>query len=74
MAFLAYVTRGLLGGAWKVPGIELAHSERITCQYLRNSTTANTKIYVETDGELVGTLPAEITIVPNALTLLAPSR
>jgi diacylglycerol kinase family enzyme len=26
------------------------------------------------DGELVGTLPAEITVVPNALTLLSPSQ
>jgi diacylglycerol kinase family enzyme len=32
------------------------------------------KIYVEADGELLGTLPAEITVVPNALTLLAPNR
>jgi diacylglycerol kinase family enzyme len=30
------------------------------------------RIYVEADGELVGTLPAEITIVPDALTLLTP--
>jgi diacylglycerol kinase family enzyme len=35
---------------------------------------AKTKIYVEADGELVGTLPLEITTVPDALTLLAPSR
>jgi diacylglycerol kinase family enzyme len=35
---------------------------------------AQRKVYVEADGELVGTLPAEITIVPDALTLLAPSR
>jgi diacylglycerol kinase family enzyme len=35
--------------------------------------SAHAKIYVEADGELVGTLPAEITVVPDALTLLAPS-
>jgi diacylglycerol kinase family enzyme len=36
--------------------------------------TPGAKIYVETDGELVGTLPAEITVVSDALTLLAPAR
>jgi diacylglycerol kinase family enzyme len=32
------------------------------------------KIYVEADGELLGMLPVEISIVPDALTLLAPAR
>jgi diacylglycerol kinase family enzyme len=31
-------------------------------------------IYVEADGELLGTLPAEITVVPDALSLLIPER
>lgn len=80
LAYLLYVTRGLLRRNWKVPGIELAYSGRVSCQYLRGSAstggTSRTqpKVYVETDGELVGTLPAEITMVPDALTLLAPSR
>jgi diacylglycerol kinase (ATP) len=73
LAYLAYVTRGLLRRNWKVPGIELAYSERVSCQYLQDSKATDTKIYVETDGELVGTLPAEITMVPDALTLLAPA-
>jgi diacylglycerol kinase (ATP) len=79
LAYLLYVTRGLLGRDWKVPGIELAYSDRVSCQYLHDSSAsgapkAETKIYVETDGELVGTLPAEITVVPDALTLLAPRK
>jgi len=94
LAYLAYVTRGLLRRNWKVPGIDLAFSSRVSCTYLDPSPAAGkptaetklaetkisetkiseTKIYVETDGELVGTLPAEITVVPNALTLLAPSK
>ena len=73
LAYLAYVTRGLLRRNWKVPGIELAYSGRVSCQYLQDSKATDTKIYVETDGELVGTLPAEITMVPDALTLLAPA-
>jgi len=80
LAYLLYVTRGLLGRTWKVPGIELAYSSQVSCQYLHDSASASgtsraeTKIYVETDGELVGTLPAEITVVPDALTLRAPLR
>jgi diacylglycerol kinase family enzyme len=80
LAYLLYVTRGLLRSSWKVPGIDLAHSGRVSCQYLPASDRtddmriAQPKIYVEADGELVGTLPAEITVVPDALTLLASSR
>jgi YegS/Rv2252/BmrU family lipid kinase len=74
LAYLLYVTRGLLRRSWKVPGIELAYSDRVSCQYLHESAAAGNKIYVETDGELVGTLPVEITVVPDALTLLAPRK
>jgi diacylglycerol kinase (ATP) len=74
MAYLAYVTRGLLRARWTIPGIDLAHSTRVSCQYRPPSTTKDEqrKIYIEADGELLGTLPAEITVVPDALTLLAP--
>jgi YegS/Rv2252/BmrU family lipid kinase len=78
LAYLSYVTRGLLRRSWKVPGIDLAYTGRVSCQYLNPPTSADgtppAKVYVEADGELVGTLPAEITVVPNALTLLSPSR
>ena len=75
LAYLAYVTRGLLRLPWTIPGIDLAHSTRVSCGYLSGSTTQEQrKIYVEADGELLGTLPVEITVVPNALTLLAPPR
>jgi diacylglycerol kinase (ATP) len=80
LAYLQYVARGFLRRKWKVPGVDLAHADRISCTYLeppRSDTRAplsQQKIYLETDGELVGTLPAEITVVPDALTLLAPLR
>jgi diacylglycerol kinase family enzyme len=80
LAYLLYITRGLLRRSWKVPGIDLAYSGRVSCQYLPASTRtgdmriAQPKVYVEADGELVGTLPADITVVPDALTLLAPRR
>ena len=80
LSYLLYVTRGLLRRKWKVRGIDLAYTSRVSCTYLGGSNSAGgtprtqSKIYVETDGELVGTLPAEITGVPDALTLLAPLR
>jgi diacylglycerol kinase family enzyme len=76
-AYLAYVTRGLLRRRWAIPGIDLAHSTRVSCRYRTKASAGpveQRKIYVEADGELLGTLPAEITVVPNALTLLAPFR
>jgi len=75
LAYLSYVTRGFLRASWNVRGVEIAYSEKILCDYavLENSAKSN-RVYVEADGELVGTLPAEITIVPDALTLLVPNQ
>jgi diacylglycerol kinase (ATP) len=72
-AYLAYVTRALLRRKWSIPGIDLVHSSKVTCQYLPGPASAAPpqKIYAEADGELLGTLPVEMTIVPDALTLLA---
>jgi YegS/Rv2252/BmrU family lipid kinase len=77
-SYLMYVTRGLLRQKWKVPGIDLAYTDRVSCSYLTlpgaGSSGTQRKIYVETDGELLGTLPAKITVAPDALTLLGPAR
>jgi diacylglycerol kinase (ATP) len=73
LAYLSYVTRSLLRANWSVPGVELAYSEKVRCDYgprNANDLTEANRVYVEADGELVGTLPAEVTIVPDALTLL----
>jgi diacylglycerol kinase (ATP) len=78
LAYLAYVTRGLLRMRFQVPGIDLAYSGMASCDYrvsIGNQAVApRRKIYVEADGELLGTLPAQISIVPDALTLLVPAR
>lgn len=73
LSYLAYVTRGLLRQRWRIPGINLAYSRKVSCEYLSSSEREQRKIYIEADGELLGMLPAEITVVPNALTLLAPA-
>ena len=73
LAYLAYVTRGLLRQRWTIPGIDVNHCAKVACRYQGISgAEPPRKIYVEADGELLGTLPAEISVVPNALTLLAP--
>jgi len=71
LAYLSYVTRSVLGLRRRVRGIELAYSKQVSCGYIGDPVR---KIYVEADGELIGSLPAEITMVPDALTLLAPAR
>ena len=73
LAYLAYVTRSVLRRKWAIPGIELAYSTGVTCAYAQADTAAR-RIYVEADGELIGSLPAELSVVPEALTLLAPRR
>jgi YegS/Rv2252/BmrU family lipid kinase len=79
LAYLSYVTRALLRLRPTVPGIELAHAAKVRCCYPEPSSSGGvsetqSRVYVEADGELLGTLPAEISVVPDALTLLAPSR
>ncbi len=70
-AYLGYVLRGFLGARWQIPGIELVHTVRVSCRQLASGAS---RVFVEADGELLGTLPAEISVVPDALTILVPTR
>jgi diacylglycerol kinase (ATP) len=75
LTYLAYVARCVLRRHWAIRGIDLAYGKKVSCEYLPSSATQEQpKIYVEADGELLGTLPIEITMVPDALTLLVPPR
>ena len=64
----------------RVPGIDLAYSESVSCQYRgaelspRGRRNHSPRSVLRPTANSVGTLPAEIKIVPDALTLLAPSR
>ena len=73
LAYLRYVLRGLFGTNWTVPGIELLHSTTAICHDVASSTGSGTKprIFIEADGELLGTLPAEISMVRDAVTLVS---
>jgi YegS/Rv2252/BmrU family lipid kinase len=74
IAYLRYVLRGLFGTNWEVPGIELVHRTSAACHDLTSTADSprHSRIFVEADGELLGTLPAEISVVPDAVTLLVP--
>ncbi|HEU5334708.1 MAG TPA: diacylglycerol kinase family protein [Terriglobales bacterium] len=76
LPYLMYILRSLAGGRWRVPGVELAHSTRLICRPLAegNGDGASSRIYVEADGEVLGSLPVEMTVVPSALTLLVPQH
>jgi diacylglycerol kinase (ATP) len=75
-SYLLYVIRSLLRGKWNVPGVDLADGKSVRCDYSRAAAAYGEirRVYVEADGELIGTLPAQITIIPDSLTLLAPKR
>lgn len=66
-AYLRFIARCFLRMKWTVKGIESAESGEVVCRSLSNA-----KIFVEADGEVLGTLPAKISIVPDAFTLLVP--
>ncbi len=75
--YLLYVLRGLLGQSRNVGGIDLAFAEKVSCRCLPPPEAGKDiprTLYVEADGELLGTLPAEISLVPDAFTLLVPAR
>jgi diacylglycerol kinase (ATP) len=73
LAYLRYVLRGLFAINWAVPGIELVHSKDAICLDLPSkASSARPRIFVQADGELLGTLPVEISVIDNAVTLLVP--
>lgn len=72
IAYLRYVTRGLLARPWTIPGIELMHSKTVVCRGVLSKPKPDSRIFVEADGELLGTIPAEISIAPMQVNLLVP--
>jgi diacylglycerol kinase family enzyme len=49
------------------------HSLKIDCRPL-GDPAGGSRIFVEADGELLGTLPAAISVVRDALALLVPAE
>ena len=72
--YLRYILRGLFRTAWNHPGIELVNSTSASCYALDQPEAATQKkVFVEADGELLGTLPVKITMAAEELTVLVPN-
>lgn len=70
-AYLQYVAGALLGRRWNIEGIDLVSCSEIRCR-LPEEDGSPQRVYVEADGELLGRLPARMTLVPDALSLVVP--
>src|SRR5215510_1049492 len=66
--FLNYFASVVSGMNWKVPQVELASSTWFRCTPLVSQQ--NAMIHSEVDGELLGTLPVEVSIEPRTFKLL----
>ncbi len=71
LRYLQYIAQAVLGRGWSVPGIELQYATAVSCRQGPENNPER-RIYVEADGELVGTIPAQLAVIPDALTLLVP--
>ena len=67
LPFLAYLGAAVVGWTAKVPGVAVAGASHLRCEPLNGD-----RVGVQVDGEPAGNLPADIDIVPDALTLLLP--
>jgi len=78
-AYLQYVAGALLGRPWNIDGIDLVSCSEVVCRLPQNSNGNNSdghsedRVYVEADGELLGRLPARMTMQPDALSLVVPA-
>jgi diacylglycerol kinase (ATP) len=71
-SYLAHIVRGICGLRLNVPGIDLAFADGASCSVLDSQSAE--QVLVEADGELLGMLPAEVSVIPDALTLLVPQK
>jgi diacylglycerol kinase (ATP) len=84
-AYLQYVAGALLGRQWNINGIDLVSCPEIVCKLPEKSaghshdghshkqSHKEDRVYVEADGELLGRLPARMTMVHDALSLVVPT-
>ena len=72
-AYLQYVAGALLGWRRDIKGIDLVSCSEIACRLPAQGNAAD-RVYVEADGELLGRLPARMTIEQDALSIVIPPR
>ena len=64
--FLSYFAGVATGRNWKVPDVDAIHSKWFRCTALPGVEA----IHAQADGELLGTLPAELSVESRAVKLL----
>jgi len=69
--YLRFLTDVLLGRHRYARTIELVKCVSVECRNMEGSAE---QLFVEADGELLGTLPVRIEVEPKALTLLIPAK
>jgi diacylglycerol kinase family enzyme len=67
---LAGTLRCMIGGSPTIRGVDIVAATRAVCR--PHPATDPKLIFSEADGETLGTLPAEITSIPEAFALLMP--
>jgi diacylglycerol kinase (ATP) len=74
-SYLQYVAGRLAGRQWEIDGIDLVSCSEIVCRLPEENIGVHSeeRIYVEADGELLGRLPARMTMAPDALSLVVPA-
>jgi diacylglycerol kinase family enzyme len=76
-AYIQYVAGTLLGRRWKIDGIDVVSCSEIICNLPdkvdHHQGEGGHHVYVEADGELLGRLPARMTMQADALSLVVPS-
>jgi diacylglycerol kinase family enzyme len=84
-AYLQYVAGALLGRQWNIDGIDLVSCSEIVCKlpekkdghshdgHSHKDGHKEDRVYVEADGELLGRLPARMTMQHDALSLVVPA-
>lgn len=74
-SYLQYVAGRLLGREWEIDGINLVSCSEVVCRLPEDGDSGRStqRIYVEADGELLGRLPARMTMARDALSLVVPA-
>jgi diacylglycerol kinase family enzyme len=79
-AYLQYVAGALLGRPWNVDGIDVVSCSEVVCELpgklpapSNGHKPQEDRVYVEADGELLGRLPARMSMVSDALSLVVPA-
>jgi diacylglycerol kinase (ATP) len=71
ISYLRFIAANMLGRHPRVADIEFAPADELECMPIEGGAS---KIHVEADGEVLGRVPARISVVPNAFTLLMPVK